>query len=100
MPASPLRVDANLTRATVARLRGDGFREAHPEWCRKAEPLSVYEAKMADEMNPRLVEAGQAPLITEELIAACMCTSLPRAAEPNAAHCAECRCEYRCDQFS
>ena len=54
--------------------RGGDFRTVHPEWCRKAEPLSVYEAKMADEMNPRLVEAGQAPLTKEELIAGRMYT--------------------------
>ena len=34
--------------------RGGDFRTAHREWCRRAEPLSVYEAKMADEV-------GQAP---------------------------------------
>ncbi|EOD32716.1 hypothetical protein EMIHUDRAFT_230507 [Emiliania huxleyi CCMP1516] len=49
--------------------RGGDFRTAHREWCRKPEPLLVYEKKMADEMNPRLVEAGQAPLIKEELVA-------------------------------
>ena len=35
--------------------RGGDFRTAHREWCRKPEPLSVYQKKMADEMNPRLV---------------------------------------------
>ncbi|EOD31475.1 hypothetical protein EMIHUDRAFT_231872 [Emiliania huxleyi CCMP1516] len=49
--------------------RGGDFRTVHPDWCRKPEPLSVYEAKMADEVNPRLVEAGQAPLTLEELVA-------------------------------
>ena len=32
--------------------RGGDFRTAHPNWSRKPEPLSVYEKKMADEMNP------------------------------------------------
>ena len=49
--------------------RGDDFRTAHPNWCRKPEPLSVYEKKMADEMNPLLIQAGQAPLTLEELAA-------------------------------
>ncbi|EOD35777.1 hypothetical protein EMIHUDRAFT_467364 [Emiliania huxleyi CCMP1516] len=49
--------------------RGGDFRTAHSEWCRKPEPLPVYEAKMADEMNPRLEAAGQAPLTKEELVA-------------------------------
>ena len=54
--------------------RGGDFRTVHPEWCRKPEPLAVYEAKMADEMNPRLVKAGQAPLTKEELVAGRMYT--------------------------
>jgi len=54
--------------------RGGDFRKDHPKWCRKAELLSLYEAKMAYEVNPMLVKAGQAPLTLEELIAGRMYT--------------------------
>ena len=69
---------ANAVNAVVAPVedqdgryaeRGGDFRTAHREWCRKPEPLSVFEKKMADEMNPKLVKAGQAPLTKEELVA-------------------------------
>ena len=48
--------------------RGGTFREEHPGWCRKPEPLSVYEARM-EGTNEKLVDAGQSPLIKEELVA-------------------------------
>ena len=54
--------------------RGGDFRTAHREWCRKPEPLSVYEAKMAREVSPLLEKAGQAPLTLEELVAGRMYT--------------------------
>ena len=41
LPTSPLRVDANLTRATVARLRGDGFRVAALEAFADTEPAPL-----------------------------------------------------------
>ena len=48
--------------------RGGTFKDEHPGWCRKPEPLSVYIEKMGD-VNRRLKNAGQAELIKEELIA-------------------------------
>ena len=38
--------------------RGGDFRTAHREWCRKPEPLSVFEKKMADAVNSRLISSS------------------------------------------
>ena len=48
--------------------RGGDFRERHPDWCRKAEPLAVYEEKMRLK-NEELAKHGGTPLILEELVA-------------------------------
>jgi NLR family CARD domain-containing protein 3 len=49
--------------------RGGNFAEDHPDWCRSAVPLSKYIEKMEIDVNPRLKNVGQPPLIMEELIA-------------------------------
>ena len=61
-------VDPDTTSPERYVERGGTFREEHPGWCRKPEPLSVYEAKM-EGINEKLVGAGQSPLIKEELVA-------------------------------
>eukprot|EP00325_Prymnesiales_sp_UTEX-LB-985_P002783 CAMPEP_0174705770 /NCGR_PEP_ID=MMETSP1094-20130205/8869_1 /TAXON_ID=156173 /ORGANISM="Chrysochromulina brevifilum, Strain UTEX LB 985" /LENGTH=1050 /DNA_ID=CAMNT_0015903971 /DNA_START=465 /DNA_END=3614 /DNA_ORIENTATION=+ len=48
--------------------RGGGFREEHPNWCRKATELNVYAAKMED-MNRKLARRGHTHMIQEELVA-------------------------------
>ena len=47
--------------------RGGGFRDNHPEWCRKPIPLSEFEAKMA-EMNQKLTANEHTKMVIEELI--------------------------------
>jgi hypothetical protein len=54
--------------------RGGSFRQDHPSWCRKPEPLDVYEGKM-QVVNGRLVKAGHSALIKEELVAGRLCAS-------------------------
>ena len=45
-----------------------GFREKHPDKCRKAEALAIYEEKMRLK-NEELTKHGGTPLILEELVA-------------------------------
>ena len=54
--------------------RGGSFRQDHPSWCRKPEPLDVYEGKM-QVVNGKLVKAGHSELIKEELVAGRLCAS-------------------------
>jgi hypothetical protein len=46
--------------------RGGDFLNAHPEWCRKATPLSEFLAR-AEKRSTRLVKDGHAPLLKEEV---------------------------------
>ena len=45
-----------------------GFREKHPDKCRKAGALAIYEEKMRLK-NEELTKHGGTPLILEELVA-------------------------------
>eukprot|EP00966_Prymnesium_polylepis_P234964 5434566-Prymnesium_polylepis.1 len=44
-----------------------GFKEEHPEWCRKIVPISDFEGEM-DKNNQKLGKEGHALLIVEELL--------------------------------
>ena len=48
--------------------RGGSFREEHPEWCRRAIPLSAFDEQMRAR-NSELVSGGHTPLVHEELVA-------------------------------
>ena len=45
----------------------DGFRDRHPEWCRRLKSLDDYMAIMEVECNQKLRKAGHSELIKEEL---------------------------------
>ena len=47
--------------------RGGDFRAEHPEWCRQALPLGVFELRMA-QVNRKLAAKGLAQLIKEEVV--------------------------------
>jgi hypothetical protein len=53
-----------------------GYREAHPEWCRKFVPLAKIWAKASEEVNPKLEKAGHPLIIEEEIVAGRLCTLL------------------------
>ena len=58
--------------------RGGGFREAHPEWCRVARPLSSFEGALA-ETNAQLKTRGHVALEWDELVAGRLYTGVSMA---------------------
>ena len=46
----------------------DGFRDAHPDWCRTKLTMAVLDEYRA-QMSEKLVASGHAPLMVEEVVA-------------------------------
>ena len=61
--------------------RGGGFREEHPEWCRRAIPLDVYEKEM-ERINAMLESKKHTPMVIEELVGGRLYTGPVRARWP------------------